>query len=129
MPQPQNSEYVPGVCNIGPAERAKRRQGGYVGLVIAVILLGVLIALGAPKTWRLLVILPAFIAATGFLQDQLHFCAGFGLRGLYNVARSAGDTENVISEDFRRQDKRKARTIFGVSIVIAIAIGVVSLIL
>ena len=28
-----SSEYRPGVCNIGPAEIARRRMAGHVGLV------------------------------------------------------------------------------------------------
>lgn len=29
------TEYVPGVCNIGPAEQAKRRQAGIIGTAVA----------------------------------------------------------------------------------------------
>ena len=41
------SEYIPGVCNIGPAERRARKMVGFGGLPI---------------------FLPASMGATGFLQ-------------------------------------------------------------
>lgn len=122
-----NPEYIPGVCNIGPAERARRRQSGIIGALVALALLAGLLIIHAPAPWRLLVFLPAAAAASGFLQDAFHFCAGFGLSGLYNVARSAGETDNVTSAEFRRKDKAKALNILGLSIVIGAAIAVLSL--
>ena len=34
----QMAEYIPGVCNIGPAEIARRRRAGWTGLVATVVL-------------------------------------------------------------------------------------------
>lgn len=116
------SGYIPGVCNIGPAERAKRRRSGIIDALAAIVLLVFLHAIGTPKDWRLLLILPASASAAGFLQDLLHFCAGFGMRGLYNVANNAGITNNVTSEEFRRKDRNKAQTI----IILSLAIGIVA---
>lgn len=117
------SKYIPGVCNIGPAERTKRRQSGIVGLFIAMVLLVILLVIGAPKGWRLLLILPVSAAASGFLQDAFHFCAGFGMKGLYNVVNSAGITDNVASEEFRQKDRRKALLIIGLSLVIGVVVS------
>ncbi len=61
------SAYQPGVCNIGPAEIARRRRAGHVGLGATVILGGGLLAVGAPPLARLLVALPAALAASGYL--------------------------------------------------------------
>ena len=72
-------EYRPGVCNIGPEEIARRRRSGHVALVATVVLLAVLVAIGAPPLVRLLLILPAGAAASGYLQARLKFCAGFGI--------------------------------------------------
>jgi hypothetical protein len=91
------------------------------------LLLVVLIAIAAPRGWRLILVLPASAAATGFLQDALHFCAGFGMKGLYNVINSAGVTDNVSSEEFRRKDKQKALTIIGLSLVIGVVVVGLSL--
>jgi hypothetical protein len=120
-------KYVPGVCNIGPAERARRRQSGILGAAITLAILFTLVALHVPPVWRLLIFLPAAGAASGFLQDAFHFCAGFGMKGLYNVVNSAGITNDVTSEEFRRQDKRKALTVLGLSLLIGAALAIVSL--
>ena len=121
------AQYVPGVCNIGPAERATRRRAGIIAGIVTLVLLIVLVAIGAPKPWRLLIFLPAAAAANGFLQDAFHFCVGFGMRGLYNVINSAGITNNVELEKFRLQDKRKAQQIIGLSLIIGIAVAALSL--
>jgi hypothetical protein len=106
-----SQEYIPGVCNIGPAERRKRRMGGIIGTIVTLVILALLVAIGGPIWWRLILIIPASGAATGFLQDALHFCAGFGMKGIYNVMNSAGVVDNVELEEFRLKDKRKAQMI------------------
>jgi hypothetical protein len=118
-----NQEYIPGVCNIGAAERTKRRQSGVAGAIVTLVLLVILVAIGAPKVWRLLLILPAFAAASGFLQDAFHFCAGFGLKGLYNVTSSTGLTNDVASVEFRRKDRHKALTILTLSFAVGAVIA------
>ena len=35
-PAPLSVDYQPGVCNIGPAEIARRRRAGHIGLIAAV---------------------------------------------------------------------------------------------
>jgi uncharacterized integral membrane protein len=117
-------KYIPGVCNIGPAERAKRRQTGYVALLASIILMVTLVAIGAPRGWRLLLILPLSVAAVGFLQDRLHFCIGFGFKGLYNVINSAGTTDSVSQAEYRAKDRKKAMSIVWLSLVSGIVIAV-----
>jgi uncharacterized integral membrane protein len=117
-------KYIPGVCNIGPAERAKRRQTGYVALLASIILMVTLVAIGAPRGWRLLLILPLSAAAVGFLQDRLHFCIGFGFKGLYNVINSAGTTDSVSQAEYRAKDRKKAMSIVWLSLVSGIVIAV-----
>ena len=80
------AEYIPGVCNIGPAEIRRRRQSGWIGGGIT-------------------------IGASGFLQAALHFCAGFGTRGVFNFGSVVGATQAVERLEFRRKDQRKARVI------------------
>jgi len=77
-------QYLPGACNIGPAEIARRRRAGHVGLILTVVLAAVLLALDAAPAWRLTLALPAALAAAGYLQAWLRFCANFGFRGVYN---------------------------------------------
>lgn len=124
-----NSTYIPGMCNIGPAERRRRRIGGIVGTIVTVALLIILISAKVPHIWRLVLIVPASGAATGFLQDAFHFCAGFGMRGLYNVMNGAGVTDSVELEDFRKKDQRKARQIIALSLIAGIIFGVVAFVI
>ncbi|HEY4752608.1 MAG TPA: hypothetical protein VIH37_04935, partial [Candidatus Limnocylindrales bacterium] len=78
------TQYRPGVCNIGPEEIARRRQAGHVGAAAAFGLLAGLVVAGAPRVVRLSVALPAAVAASGYIQAQARFCAGFGSRGVFN---------------------------------------------
>lgn len=124
-----SQEYIPGVCNIGPAERRKRRMGGIAGAAATLIILAGLLLIDASIWWRLLLIIPAAGAATGFLQDALHFCAGFGMKGIYNVINSAGVVDNVDLEEFRLKDKKKALQITVWSVVIGVVFAGLTLLL
>ena len=117
------SDYQPGVCNIGPAEIARRRRSGHVRLVATVGLFAVLVAIDAPPPARLLVGLPAVIAASGYLQARFRFCAGFGSRGEYNFGE-VGPTEHVADEDARRRDRARARQIGLAGLATGVVVGV-----
>ncbi len=82
----------------------------------AFVLVVILIATHATRPWRLLLFIPVAGAASGILQDQMHFCAGFGFRGLSNVFNDVGETEDVTSAEFRKQDQQKALQIMGLSV-------------
>lgn len=102
------TEYIPGVCNIGPAEIKRRQQAGWAALIATVALWLLLIILDAPAPWRLLLFFPASFAALGFLQARLRFCAGFGMQGLRNFGPQAGKTDTVEQAEYRRKDRQKA---------------------
>ena len=118
-------EYRPGVCNIGPAEIARRRRAGHVGLLVTVAVLAALVAIDAPPVARLLLILPAAVAASGYLQARLKFCAGFGSRGIFNFG-PVGDTEQVVDEEARARDRARANRIGLASVAIGVVVGVVA---
>lgn len=122
-PRPVESAYRPGACNIGPAEIARRRQAGHLGLVATVVPLAVLVAIGAPPAARLIVALPAAAAASGYLQAMLHFCAGFGSRGVFNFG-PLGETREVADDDARARDRSRAIQIGLASLAIGVAVGV-----
>ena len=122
------SDYVPGQCNIGTAEIAGRRRAGHVGVVATIGLLAVLIAIGAPPIARLVIALPAAIAASGYLQARLRFCAAYGSRGVYNFD-SLGQTERVADEEARRRDRVRATQISVGSGLIGLAVGLVAVLL
>ncbi len=117
--------YLPGVCNIGPAEIARRRRAGHVGLGAAVVMLGGLVGVGAPRPVRLLVALPTAIAASGYLQARFRFCAGFGSRGIYNFGE-LGQTVQVEDAEARRRDRARSNQIGVASLAIGVAVGVVA---
>ena len=117
------------MCNIGPAERRRRRMGGIAGAVATIALLALLLVVDAPVWWRLLLVIPAAGAATGFLQDAMHFCVGFGMKGIFNVINSAGVVDNVELEEFRLKDKRKAMQITLYSAAIGLVFAALSLLI
>ncbi len=124
----QTAVYQPGVCNIGPAEIRRRRASGWLGLAIAVVYLALAFSLGWAAPWRLLVALPVFVSAQGFLQAAFHFCIGFASRGLYNFG-ALGSEESVTDAEFRRKDLRKALLITVLAAAISAVVAVVALLI
>jgi len=121
--------YVPGRCNIGAAEIASRRRTGYVGTVVTIGLLIALVALDAPPLARLIIALPAAIAASGYIQARLRFCAGYGSLGVYNFNEALGETAHVDDADARRRDRARALQISLASGLVGLAVGVVAVLL
>ena len=120
-------EYVAGVCNIGPAETARRRRVGERGALAAGLLLVLLQLTRAPRAWRLLVFFPAAVSAAGYLQAARHFCAAYGWRGVLNFG-ALGSAEQVGDEAFRAEDRRQALRIAAESAVIGVTAGVLALV-
>jgi hypothetical protein len=106
-PSGEAADYQPGVCNIGPSEIARRRRAGHLGLAVTVGLFAGLVLTRAPRATRLVVVLPAATAASGYLQARLRFCAGFGSRGVYNFGEFGefGDTVEVAGATARARDR------------------------
>jgi hypothetical protein len=122
------SAYQPGVCNIGPAEIARRRRAGHVGLVATLGILAALVAIGAPPVARIIVALPAAVSASGYLQARLRFCAGFASVGVFNFG-DVGSTQAVLDPEARRRDRARARQISVASGLVGLAVGVAAVLL
>jgi hypothetical protein len=116
-------EYVPGVCNIGKAEMRKRWVIGRNALVASVLLWGLCIAFKIAPTWRLLLFFPATVAAIGFLQHAWHFCARFGLGGVFNFGPNVGKIDTVEQAEYRKKDRRTALKIIGLSVLVGVAVA------
>ena len=114
-------KYIPGVCNIGPAEIKKRKQAGWTGLIATVLLWMAFIWFDVPSAWRLLLFFPAMMSATGFLQAYMHFCAYFGFASLFNFG-DVGKTDSVSQAEFRAKDRRRAWQI----IIYSVLVGVIA---
>ncbi len=119
-------KYIPGVCNIGKSEIKRRKQAGWSGLIITVILLGLLVYFDAPRPWRLVIFIPAMMAAIGFLQARMHFCAYFGMHGVFNFGPDIGKTDTVEQAEFRAMDRRKAWRIITYSAIIGAVAAIIS---
>lgn len=119
------NKYIPGVCNIGPAEIKKRRQTGWIGLIATIALWAIFIWFDIPSIWRLTLFLSAMMSATGFLQAYMHFCAYFGFASLFNFG-DVGKTESVSQAELRAKDKRKAWQIVIYAILIGLAVALIA---
>ena len=118
-------EYVAGVCNIGPAETARRRRVGERAALAGLGLLILLRFLRAPRAWRLLAFFPAAVSAAGYLQAARHFCAAYGWRGVLNFG-DLGSAHQVGEQAFRDEDRRQALRIAAESGAIGLGVAVVA---
>ena len=118
--------YVPGSCNIGPAEIALRRRAGHAGLVVTAALGAALLRSDLPRAWRLTLAVPAAGAASGYLQARERFCADFGWRGVYNFDRR-GREQPVAGDRALAQDRRKALRIAAASAAVGVGVALVAM--
>jgi hypothetical protein len=127
-PGPSATPYRPGVCNIGPAEIARRRRAGHVGALVTCVVLAVLIAVHAPPLTRLILGLPAAAAASGYFQAWLRFCAGFGSRGIFNFGR-LGETSSVVDPLARARDRARATQIGLASLAVGVTVAIAAVVI
>jgi hypothetical protein len=73
------------IPNIGPRERRRRLVMGVVVGGLTVALAVWLVSAGAPRVWRLLVFVPAWIAALDFLQVRAKTCVLLAAKGVRNM--------------------------------------------
>jgi hypothetical protein len=120
-----DGEYVPGTCNIGPQEIARRRTFGWTGAVISIILLAVLMYTGVNRWWRLFVFFPAGLCAVGFLQAHFRFCYAYGRLGIFNFG-VPGKGHRVQDDAAKLLDKKKANQILLYVVLIAVAVALIA---
>ena len=121
-------KYIPGVCNIGSAEIKKRKQAGWMGLIVTAIVWGVFIRFDVPAVWRLTLALPAMMSATGFLQAYMHFCVYFGFWNLFNFGE-VGSSDTVEQAEFRAKDRRRAWQIILYAVLVGAAVALLGFLL
>jgi len=76
-----------------------------------------------------LLFFPAVVGATGFLQAAMHFCAAFGMQGIFNFGPEIGKTDTVEQAEYRRKDQQKALLIGLYAFLIGLAIAVAAFVL
>jgi len=120
------NKYVPGVCNIGEVEIGHRLRVGWIGLAVTIVLWALFDYFGVAWGWKLVLFFPASFGATGFLQGWMRFCAGFGLKGVFNFSAKAGATDTVSQAEFRAKDRAKAISIFIYSVLIGVIVTAIA---
>lgn len=118
MEPTDKEEYIPGTCNIGKAEVAKRRNSAISSTIIALLIAGIELVKHYEKPWRLVVFLPLVSAAIGFQQWRSKFCVNFGLRGIFNF-KDLGELASVEMEEMRKMDRNRAIKMIVTGIIIA----------
>jgi len=111
--------YRPGACNIGPAEIARRRRAGWIGLGLAVAWAGLTVLAAAEPLVRFVVVVPLAGAFVGFLQARRRFCAAYGFLGLRNFG-PLGAADRVVDEEARRRDRIAALRLVGEAVLLAL---------
>ena len=123
--QLDSTGYVPGACNIGAEEIARRRLSGHVALAATAALLTGLVVLDTPPVTRLLVGIPAAVSASGYLQAHLRFCVRFGSFGAYNFG-AVGPMHHVADAEARALDRKRARQIGAGAAAVGVIVGVLA---
>lgn len=126
MSKPDQAAYVPGVCNINSNEIAYRKRVGNLGAVIFIALLIILLVLNVSHYFRLLLFLPALLAATGYLQARNKFCVGYAASGEQNAVEGSKQAAKVRKKADLAADKAKAKSINNQAFIYALALTVIA---
>jgi hypothetical protein len=122
------SNYIPGACNIGKAEIKKRRQFGMIGLFLTAFTYSLFVYFDVSRGVRFLTFIPALISAIGFLQARMRFCVYDGFAEMFNFD-SLGKSGKVENQDFVNKDKKRARLIIYASVLIGLIFGLIAVII
>ena len=113
------AQYQPGVCNIGGAEVKARKHVARIGALLFLAVSGYLLISSASASSAAIAIIPAMIAAIGFVQSRKKFCLAFGLMGTFNFAE-LGKISKVASKAEIAADRRMALLIIAQSMGLAL---------
>jgi hypothetical protein len=101
------STYQAGVCNIGHAERERRKTIGLMGAILAVGWPFLCYVFVLPVLLKLLTFFPTFFGILGIWQYRKQYCAFYGLTGKYNLGDLGQDS--VVSDKKQiEKDKEKS---------------------
>ncbi|MEP6710155.1 MAG: hypothetical protein ABJA64_00355 [Candidatus Saccharibacteria bacterium] len=118
----EQTNYIPGICNINPKEIKNRRMTGYFGLAAVALMLALFLTFDLDHWIRLAIFAPAFLSATGFLQAKNKFCVGFAGAKMHHA--DDGEAVKITDNKSLLLDRIKARKInlqaFGIAILVTI---------
>ena len=110
------------MCNINKAEVAYRKKAMWLGIGVSAVLLIILVALSAPALTRLVLFVPIYVAAIGYLQVKNKFCVAYGSSGKQNASEGSDVATTIEDDAALSADKKKTRTMnlqaFGISLVV-----------
>jgi hypothetical protein len=114
-------QYQAGVCNIGGAEVARRRQVAYLGAVLFLAAAAFSIINNYSAVASLIVIIPALIFSIGLVQSRKRFCLAYGLMGTFNFAK-LGSITKVEDKAALAADRKTALAILVQSLGLSLAL-------
>jgi hypothetical protein len=109
------------VSNIGDLGVSRRLGVGWVGLVVGIGLGVAFIETGQPRTVRLLVFVPFWLAALGFAQAQARTCLSLAARGVKDLDDGKGPVP-LTDDTERRAIDARARGIHARALGLAVAL-------
>jgi hypothetical protein len=115
------SEYQPGVCNIGGPEVTRRKQVAILGFALFIIFGTLAFVQGLSLEIAIFGFFPALLGSVGYIQSQKKFCFAYGLMGAFNF-NSLGTISKVRDKEALAADRKMAITIVLQSIVLALAL-------
>jgi hypothetical protein len=110
--------YQAGVCNIGGAEVARRRQVAILGGVLYLALALYAVIQNFSPAASLVLLAPASIFAIGFVQSRKRFCLAYGLMGTFNFQK-LGSVTRIEDKAALAADRKTALQIIVQSLGIA----------
>jgi hypothetical protein len=122
------SEYVPGSCNIGPAEIRRRRIVMWLGCILSIVTIASFAQNNASRSDRLAIFLPAFVFSIGFVQSRKKFCLAFGFMGAFNFGK-VGAITKVLTPEQRAADRKTALVLLGQALALTAIITAVTVFL
>jgi hypothetical protein len=120
------SQYQAGVCNIGGAEVAKRKQLSYVGGLIFILFLLTAVIQDFSLTQTSVAMAPAILFSVGFIQSRRKFCLAYGLMGTFNFAK-IGTLTRIEDRDSLKADRGTAISILLQSLGLALLLTSIAL--
>lgn len=122
--QEDTGGYIPGVCNIGKKEIIRRRNGAIFAAILTAIIIIILLMTHVSKPWRFLVFLPLTSSTIGIQQWYYKFCAGFGLKGIFNF-KELGESITIEQSEMLKADKAKAIKMIVSGVLFSLALTII----
>ena len=104
------TEYIPGSCNIGPAEIRQRRAVATIGFALFITSSIALFGIDAPRATRLGLFFPLLVASVGWVQSRKKFCLAYGFMGTFNFGK-LGKVSRVSDKASLAADRKTALSI------------------